>query len=84
MADLAGELRHAIEAAARQQLEATAAQRGWDEGALAAAALGSPTGGGLEAGFAVVFATGYDSGTGLTTAPFTFGISAFGGGDLLM
>lgn len=84
MADLASELRHAMEALIGQRVDGMAAQRGWDEGAAAAMALSSPDGIADSSSVAVTFATGYDSGTGLTTTPFTFGISVFGGGDLLL
>ncbi len=82
MADLASELRHAIEATIQQRLNAQAVQRGWDEGASARAALDSPTGAPPDPGFVIAFATGYD-GT-LTTAAFTFGISVLGGPDILV
>jgi hypothetical protein len=85
MPDLAAEIRHAIEATALQQLEAMAAQRGWDEGARSWVSQGSPSGG--ESGDPPApfeFATGYDSGSGLTTMAFTFDISQLNGPDLLL
>ena len=42
--------------------------------------LGAPGG---EAGPPATFATGYDSGSGLTTAAFMFDLSVFDGGDTL-
>lgn len=82
MADLASELRHAFETLIQQQVDAQAVQRGWDEGAAAAMAGRSSTSAALDAEQGLTFATGYD-GT-ITTTPFTFGISVFGGGDILI
>ena len=82
MADLAGELRHAIEATVQQLLNAQAEQRGWDEGASARVSIDWPGGAPDTNSYAVQFATGYDG--SLTTAAFMFGVSVLGGPDILI
>lgn len=81
MPDLAAELRLAVARTAAQQLEAIAAQRGWDAGAGAEAMLLSSGGATFDETNAVVFANGFDG--SLTTTAFMFGISTFGGPDIL-
>jgi len=83
MADEAGEFRHLIEGLIAQQLDAAAAQRGWDLGAQAQGAQLSTAGAGLADPIpAFEFSTGYD-GT-VTIMLFTFGLSPLGGTDVLM
>lgn len=84
MADEIAEVRHAIEQATMQQLDAQAGQRQWSAGFIAQQRQSSPTGAPLEAGTAVVFATGYDSGTKKTIVPFCFGLSTMDGPDTML
>lgn len=82
MADRDADLRNTIEGLIGRVIDAEAAQRGWDLGPQAQGAQLSTSGAGLNDDSAVVFSTGYD-GT-ITTVGFTFGISLFGGDDILL
>jgi hypothetical protein len=76
MADLASELRRAMEVLIQARINNTVKERGWDE-AAAMRMFGDAAGGTTSAAnvTALTFATGYDPGTGLTVAPFTFDLS---------
>lgn len=83
MPDPGAELRHLVENLIQQQLDAAAAQRGWDLGAQAQGAQLSSSGAGLEDQFeAIEFSAGYD-GT-VTTLGFTFDLSLLDGPDILL
>jgi hypothetical protein len=83
--DIVSELRAAIVKAAMQAVNAAAAQRSWDShsGVLNPNAPGG-VGAGAAPADAAMFATGYDSGTGLTVVPFMFDESELDGGDTLV
>jgi hypothetical protein len=83
MPDPGAEIRHLIEGLVERQLDAAAAQRGWDLGGQAQAAQLSITGAGTADPYeAIEFSTGFD---GIeTTLGFTFDISLLDGPDLLL
>ena len=83
MPDPGAEIRHLIENLVQQQLDAAAAQRGWDLGGQAQAAQLSVTGAGTADPYeAIEFSTGFD-GTE-TTMGFQFDLSPFDGPDVLL
>lgn len=81
MADNLSEFRAALLRAIERQDASLLARRAMDL-PLQAVAATNAFGGSLEGGVDGAFTTGYDSGTGETTVPFTWGISLWGSGDL--
>jgi len=76
-----GEIKEAIEKLVERRVAGMETQRGVD--------LRAQTGGSTDpltaaagTGYPEVFATGYDSGSGLTTLPFTWGLSVWGEDDI--
>jgi hypothetical protein len=79
--DPMSELREAVLRAIERKSAGIAAQRGFDLPLQVGAALNT-LGGSAEQGFDATLGPGYDSGTGETTVPFTWGLSLWGGADL--
>jgi hypothetical protein len=82
VADQASEQKRLIEAMVQRELDAAAAQRGWDLGAQAHAMLLSSSGANFDSESMFMFSTGYN-GT-ITIVPFTFDFSALDGPDNLI
>jgi hypothetical protein len=80
--DTLAEIRAAIVDGVRQQIRAQQAQQGITPAPGAASSAKTLLGAGSEPDHDFAFATGYDTVTGLTTLPFTFGISSWGDGDI--
>jgi len=80
--DIVAELRAALVKATMFRVNADAAQRAWDSHT----GIINPNapGGGVTEATGVVFATGYDTVSGLTVVPFIFDESPLGGTDTLL
>jgi hypothetical protein len=65
-----------------QAMNREAPQRSWDNRSQVLLPT-NPEGASGDLTDALTFATGFDSGTGLTVVPFTFDDSTFDGGDTL-
>jgi hypothetical protein len=81
MADNLSEFRRSILGAINRQSNTIDAQRAYELGAQTTGA--NAFGAAVDPGFDGTFSTGYDSGTGLTTVPFTVDISLVGGDDIV-
>lgn len=77
------ELKELIRSQIRREEAAIAAQRAVDIRPQVVAPT-NPMGATPERGFDGAFATGYDAGAGVTTIPFTVGVSIVGGDDIVI
>lgn len=83
MANNVNEFRQRILEAVERQKAVVDARRAVDLPAAVIAPL-NPLGAGVDTGFDGGFATGYNSGLGVTEAPFVVGISLVGGDDIVV
>lgn len=82
MPDNLNELKELIRSQIRREEAAINSQRAIDIRPQVVAPT-NPMAASVERGFDGAFATGYDSGSGETTVPFTVGISLVGGEDVV-
>lgn len=83
MADFASELKKAITAGIKAEIERDRYTRSASLPNVSPTG-GNPLGGAWSDSPTIAFATGYNSGTGLTTLGFTFDLSALDGTDQLL